>query len=257
MIRSPFRIDVEAKKRDFAGKAERETNMTGDGKGRIFELQQLRNRVEVFRDRSAAGKVLSTMLETYRKSDAIVLAVPAGGAEVAAVIARELLLPLDVAVVSKITPSWNTEVGYGAVAFDGTVMLNEDLLARFHLRDEEIEQGIAKTKEKVARRLKLLRGERPFPDLDRPVILVDDGLASGFTLHVAIQALKKARAGQIILAVPTAHEESLGRVIGEVESAYCPNIRGGSSYAVADVYEYWTDVEEKEVVMLLKEFNSR
>ena len=226
----------------------------GKGKGKIFELQHFRNRMEVFRDRSFAGGALSKMLEGYKNGSALVLAIPAGGVAVAAVIARELLLPLDVAVVSKITPSWNTEVGYGAVAFDGTVMLNEALLARFHLGKEEIEQGIAKTRAKVNRRLKMLRGDRPFPDLSRPVILVDDGLASGFTLHVAIQALNKAGTHEIILAVPTAHEESLDRVIGEVESVYCPNIRGASSFAVADAYESWRDVEEQEVVELLKEF---
>jgi len=234
--------------------ADWEPNMTGRGKGRIFELQHFRDRVEVFRDRSSAGKVLSGMLEMYRNSNALVLAVPAGGVAVGAAIAKQLLLPLDVAVVSKITPSWNTEVGYGAVAFDGTVMLNEDLLARLHLSREEIEQGIAKTKAKVNRRLKMLRGDRPALDLSRPVILVDDGLASGFTLHVAIQALKKAGTHEIVLAVPTAHEESLDKVIREVESVYCPNIRGGLSFAVADAYEYWSDVEEGEVVELLKEF---
>jgi len=229
-------------------------NTGGEGKAKIFELQHFRNRMGVFRDRSSAGGVLSKMLEGYKNGSALVLAIPAGGVAVAAVIARELLLPLDVAVVSKITPSWNTEVGYGAVAFDGTVMLNEVLLARFHLSREEVEQGIAKTRTKVHRRLKMLRGDRPFPELSRPVILVDDGLASGFTLHVAIQALKKAGTHEIILAVPTAHEESLDRVLGEVESVYCPNIRGGSSFAVADAYESWSDVEEQEVAERLKEF---
>jgi len=87
---------------------------------------------------SLSGKVLSGMLEMYRNSNALVLAVPAGGVAVGAAIAKQLLLPLDVAVVSKITPSWNTEVGYGAVAFDGAVMLNEDLLGRLHLSREEI-----------------------------------------------------------------------------------------------------------------------
>jgi predicted phosphoribosyltransferase len=222
---------------------------------KIFELPQLHNRERVFRDRAAAGKVLAEMLKEYQESNATVMAIPAGGVAVAASLARELALPLDVAVISKITPSWNSEVGYGAVAFDGTVRLNEDYLARFNLGREEIQKGIQKTKQKVARRVRMFRGDRPLPDFTRPILLVDDGLASGFTLRVAIEALHKAGSQQIILAVPTAHEESIQRVIGEVEAIYCPNIRGGLSYAVADAYEEWRDLDEEEVVKILKEFN--
>jgi predicted phosphoribosyltransferase len=221
---------------------------------KIFELPQLHNRQRVFKDRAAAGKVLAQMLKEYRDSNAMVMAIPAGGVAVAAILARELTLPLDVAVISKITPSWNSEVGYGAVAFDGTVRLNEDYLARFNLGQEEIQKGIQKTKQKVARRVRMFRGDRPLPDFTRPILLVDDGLASGFTLRVAIEALHKAGSQEIILAVPTAHEESIQRVIDEVEAIYCPNIRSGLSYAVADAYEEWRDLDEEEVVQILKEF---
>lgn len=173
---------------------------------------------------------------------------------VAVVIARELRLPLDVAVVSKIILPWNSEAGYGAVAFDGTVLLNEELLPRLHLTPEEIEQGKRKTEQKVDRRMKKLRGEQPMPDLHRPILLVDDGLASGFTLRTAIEALRKAGSRQIILAIPTAHEESLQTVAERVNAIYCPNIRGGPVFAVADAYEHWRDLEEEEVVSLLEGF---
>jgi len=222
---------------------------------KVIDLRELRNRVQVFRDRASAGKVLSGMLKAYQNSDAIVLAIPAGGVAVAAAIARELNLPLDVAVVSKITPPWNSEVGYGAVAFDGTIILNEEFLSRLHLSQQEIQKGIRKTEEKVARRIKMLRGDRLLPELRRQIILVDDGLASGFTLRVAIKALRKAGCQQIILAVPTAHEESIQRVVGEVEAIYCPNLRGGWQFAVADAYEHWRDLDEQEVIEILKEFN--
>lgn len=196
-------------------------------------------------------------MKGYRKSEAIVQAVPAGGVAVAAVIARELNLPLDVLVVSKITPPWNSEVGYGAVAFDGTVILNEELLSQFHLSQEEIQKGIKKTEEKVNRRLKVLCGNRPLPDFSKKIILVDDGIASGFTLRVAIEALRKAGSQHIILAVPTAHKESIEKMIGMVEAIYCPNIREGWQFAVADAYEYWYDLEEEEVIKILSDFHSQ
>jgi putative phosphoribosyl transferase len=221
---------------------------------KIFDLPKLRNRVRIFRDRASAGKVLAGMLEEFRGSEAMVMGIPAGGIAVAVEIARELHLPLDIAVVSKITLPWNSEAGYGAVAFDGTVMLNEELLSRLNLSDREIQTGIRKTKEKVSRRVMMFRGDRPLPDFKRPIILVDDGLASGFTLRVAIKALRQNGAASVILAVPTAHSESVQTILEEVEAIYCPNLRSGLSFAVADAYEQWSDLDEEEVIRLLQEF---
>jgi predicted phosphoribosyltransferase len=230
--------------------------MQGLDHPKIFDLPKLRNRVRVFRDRASAGKVLASMLEKFRRSDAIVTGIPAGGMAVAVEIAKELHLPLDIAVVSKITLPWNSEAGYGAVAFDGTVILNEALLSRLNLSDLEIQTGIKKTEQKVSRRVTMLRGNRPLPDFKRPVILVDDGLASGFTLRVAIKALRRAGATNVILAVPTAHSESVETILEEVEAIYCPNLRSGLSFAVADAYEQWSDLDEQEVIKLLQRFKA-
>jgi putative phosphoribosyl transferase len=215
----------------------------------IIELPELRERVRVFQDRRHAGEVLAEMLSSFSKSDAIVLAIPAGGVPVAAVIAENLKIPLEVAVVSKVTLPWNTEAGYGAVAFDGTMRLNEELVAGLGLSKDQIQRGIEQTTEKVRRRVKKFRGDRPFPDLvKRRTILVDDGLASGFTMLVAIEALRKAGAGQLSVAVPTGHALSLPRMAPEVEALYCANIRGGFGFAVADAYAVWTDVAEEEAI---------
>jgi predicted phosphoribosyltransferase len=223
---------------------------------KLFDLPKLRNRLRVFHDRVSAGKVLAGMLEEFRGTDALVMGIPAGGVAVAVEIARELHLPLDIAVVSKITLPWNTEAGYGAVAFDGTVILNEELLSRLNLSDQEIQTGIKKTEQKVSRRVTMLRGARPSPDFKRPLILVDDGLASGFTLRVAIKALRRNGAANLILAVPTAHSESVQSILEEVEAIYCPNLRSGLSFAVADAYERWSDLDEEEVVRILQDFKS-
>jgi predicted phosphoribosyltransferase len=196
------------------------------------------------------------MLEKYRNSHAMVMGIPAGGIAVAVEIARALHLPLDIAVVSKITLPWNSEAGYGAVAFDGTVMLNEELLSRLNLSNQEIRAGIEKTEQKVARRVTMLRGARPLPDFKRPIILADDGLASGFTLRVAIKAMRQAGATNVILAIPTARSESVQMLLKEVEAIYCPNLRSGLSFAVADAYEQWSDLDEPEVIRLLQEFEN-
>jgi predicted phosphoribosyltransferase len=214
----------------------------------VFEEQgDLRDRTRVFRDRAHAGAVLSAMLEPHyrHRAGGLVLAIPAGGVPVAAPIAERLCLPLDAAVVSKITPLGNSELGYGAVAFDGSVLLNEGLVRRLGLGEGEVAEGVARTRAKVERRNADLRQGRSYDVLaGAAVILVDDGLASGFTMRAGIAAVCAAGAASITLAVPTAHESSVPAVLGLVDAAYCANVRGGPRFAVADAYMTWVDVDE-------------
>ena len=131
----------------------------------VYELKQYREHTLVFRDRVHAGDILARMLHPYVQDKHLVLGIPAGGVPVGVVVAETLHVPFDVAVVSKITLPWNTEAGYGAVAFDGTVRLNKALMARIRLTDAEIQEGIKKTTAKVNRRMKKLRKKQPFPAL--------------------------------------------------------------------------------------------
>ena len=220
---------------------------------RIIEDIHLRERVQVFRDRVHAGKILASLLAEYRGSDALILAIPAGGVPVAAAMAEALGLAWDVAVVSKITPSWNSEVGYGAVAFDGTVAINEPMAERLGIDSAEREAGTARTREKVARRVQEFDAALSKEALvGRTLIVVDDGLASGFTMRVAIGSLRAWGPREILVAVPTAHSQSAALIAGEADALYCTNIRSGASFAVAHAYERWADVSEDEVLALLQ-----
>lgn len=217
-------------------------------KGSLFIKDELKDRLRVFSDRTHAGEILAEMLEEFRSLNSLILAIPAGGVPVASRIAELLEIPMDIIPVSKITPIWNTEIGYGAVSFDGTVLLNNELIIKLNLSTEEIERDLKKTREKVYRRMKNLRGKRQFPDLSgKNVIIVDDGLASGYTMKVAVDTVRKRRPARIIIAIPTAHEESLDILLNEVDAIYCANMRGGWHFAVADAYERWCDVNEEEV----------
>jgi predicted phosphoribosyltransferase len=214
----------------------------------VVDLPELRERERSFRDRAHAGKILADMLKEATEIDTLVMAIPAGGVPVASALSEQLNLPMDVAVVSKITLPWTTEAGYGAVAFDGTLRLNREMVRRVRLTDAEIRAGIEKTSKKVTQRVRDLRGYPALPDISTcPVILVDDGLASGFTMSVAVEALRKAGGSRIIVAVPTGHQRSVEWLATEVETLYCANVRGGWSFAVAAAYEQWADVDEDEV----------
>jgi predicted phosphoribosyltransferase len=206
----------------------------------------------VFRDRTHAGEVLADLLESWRAGDACVLAIPAGGVPVAAALCRVLALPLGVAVVSKITPPWNTEIGYGAVAFDGTALLNRELIAHLGLEASEVERGIETTRRKVRRRAAAFRGAiEPATIGGRDVLLVDDGLASGFTMRVAVDALRPLAPRRLGIAVPTGSPRTLGTLEALVDELYCANVRGGLNFAVADAYQRWSDVEESAVAAML------
>jgi len=181
-----------------------------------------------------------------------ILAIPAGGVPVAAALAGALDLPLDVAVVSKVTPSWNTEVGYGAVAFDGRVRIDAGRQAALGVDGADVRRDVDRARAKVRRRVESLRsGRGPLVAPGGAAVLVDDGLASGITLATAIEAVRDAGAGQIIVAVPTGHEDAVARIAGAVDEVHCANVRCGRTFAVADAYERWADVDEDEVARLL------
>lgn len=221
----------------------------------IREIRELRERIGVFRDRGEAGEKLAELLAPFRAWRPLVFGIPAGGVPVAARVAQGLDCCLEVAVVSKITIPWNTEAGYGAIAFDGTVRLNDSLLACLGLSEEQVRRGIDRTREKVDRRARMFRGDRPFPELaGRTVILVDDGLASGFTMRVALEALRKAGADRLVVAVPTGHLEAVDALADRVETLCCANVRSGWSYSVAAAYRRWSDVSEKQVCRILGRF---
>lgn len=216
----------------------------------IYHLPQLKNCKHVFRDRTHAGRCLADMIG---KSEGAVLGIPAGGIPVAVVVTTVLGLPMDVAVVSKITLPWNTEAGYGAVAFDNTMRLNRKLVGHLGLTEKQVQSGIRKTTEKVSHRKKRFKSAHPMLDLKgKSALVVDDGLASGFTMRAAVEALKNAGIEQLIVAVPTGHESTVHDIAPHVSAVYCANIRSGQRFAVADAYQAWTDVTDDDVETILK-----
>lgn len=218
----------------------------------LTDLAEMRDREEIFSDRVHAGCVLADLMAGRLAPGCMVLAIPAGGIPVACALAERLGLDIDVVVVSKITFPWNSEAGYGAVAQGGLVRLNDRILAGVHLDEAEIQKGIAATTAKINRRFKAFKADRPIPDIRRrPAVIVDDGLASGTTMDVAIEAVKKMKVASIAVAVPTGHLDSIRRIGTKVERIYCPNVRSGMRFAVATAYQHWADVPESEAIAMM------
>jgi putative phosphoribosyl transferase len=221
----------------------------------IHHMPSLQEKTGVFADRAEGGVRLAELLGKVNLTRPLVLAIPAGGVPVAANLADVLGAPLDIVVVSKITLPWNSEAGYGAVAFDGSCRLNQDLVLRAGLDEATVSAGISATLDKVKRRQRLFRRDSPLLQLaGRDVIVVDDGLASGYTLQVAVAALRRSGADRLLLAVPTAHTAAARQLAGEVEALYCANLRSGWSYSVAAAYRSWHDVTEAEAKLMLVQY---
>jgi len=222
--------------------------------GEITEDIALRNRTFIFRDRFHAGEELAEKLEGYKESGAYVLAIPAGGVPVGYILSKRLKLNFDIILVRKIHIPWNREAGFGAISWDGIVLFNEPLVQSLDLTEEEIDRCIEMERDDIAKRMRLFRGNKPFPDLrGKIVILVDDGMASGFSMLAAVESVKRRDVKEIVVAVPTASENAVSLVEPHVDKLVCLNIRSGPIFAVADAYKAWRDLREEDIMKILKE----
>lgn len=220
--------------------------------GIIRELPSMRDRAPVLHSRREAGRMLAQILADEEVRADVICPIPSGGVPVGVEIAVSLGAKLCIAVVRKVQIPGNTEAGFGAVAWDGSVLMHEKLEKRLGLRVSERDAAIARAREHVERRLALFTGGRPFPRLDGlHAVLTDDGLASGCTMLAAVRAIRSAGPSRVTVAVPTGSAVTVARVAREVDELACLNVRSGFSFAVADAYEEWYDLQDHEVLELL------
>jgi len=224
------------------------------GVSNLIEDSAYRNREFVFKDRLQASELLAEKLRLHVAGGNMqVLAVPAGGVPVGYVVAEKLKIPLDVVVVRKIQVPLNTEAGFGAVTWDGRVILNERFVAQLGLSEEVVGQCISRTRQILYERVQRFRGSRRFPDLSgRTVILVDDGLASGFSMLAAAGSVKTRYPRKIVIAVPTGSADAIELLAPTVDNLVCLNVRSGPIFAVADAYRNWYDLSDDEVLEYLR-----
>ncbi len=205
-----------------------------------------------FRDREDAGRRLGERLEQYRDEDPIILALPRGGVPVAYEISRALRAPLDIFIARKLGAPRRKEFGIGAVAQGGVLVLNERAVEVLEIPEEYIGRAVSEETEEIERRLRLLRGDRPEPEVGgRTVILVDDGLATGASMRAAAVALSEQEAGEVVVAVPVAPPETCAAFKDRVDRVICartPEL----FYAVGAWYDDFSEVGDDDVRHLLR-----
>jgi predicted phosphoribosyltransferase len=207
----------------------------------------------IFRNRSEAGRLLAGKLSDYaHRDDVLVLALPRGGVPVAYEIATALEVPLDVFVVRKIGLPGHEELAIGAIASGGSRMLNEQIIEAYDIDPRDIDDVVRREQAELERREREYRGDRPFPDLrNKTVILVDDGLATGSTMHVAVEALRSEGAKRIVVAVPVAPPDTCAafrRIADDIICASTPE----PFYAVGLWYADFSQTTDEEVHELLE-----
>ncbi len=205
-----------------------------------------------FRDREDAGRRLAERLNQFRDEDPIVLALPRGGVPVGYEIARALNAPLDVFIARKLGAPRRPEFGIGAVAQGGLRVLNPEAVRALEVSKEYIERVAAEETAEIERRLRLLRGDRPEPEVrERTTILVDDGLATGVTARAAIEALRRRNPKRLILAVPVCAEQTAELIRSEVDELVCLEAPS-NLMAISLWYQHFEQVSDEKVIELLK-----
>ncbi len=205
-----------------------------------------------FQDRKHAGKKLAEELIEYKNHmNVLLLALPRGGVPVAFEISKELLLPLDVLLVRKLGVPGQEELAMGAIASGDVRFINKDIIKQLDIPDYIIDRVVEKEQKELQRRNALYRNRLPFPKVeDKTVIVVDDGLATGATMKVAIEVLRKEKADKIIVAVPvtsaSAHDE-IEQMIDKLVCLHTPE----PFYGVGQWYMNFSQTTDKDVQQLL------
>lgn len=212
----------------------------------------------IFRDRTDAGRVLATRLGAYAdRADALVLGLPRGGVPVAREVARALRLRLDVFLVRKLGVPGHEELAMGAIASGGVRVLNTEVVANLRIPEAVIEEVAAAQTRELERREHVYRGARPPTEVrGLGVILVDDGMATGASMRVAVESLRSASPARIIVAVPVAPADAAGRFAGIADDFVCV-LSPLDFRAVGQFYVDFDQTSDDEVRALLQRAQGR
>ncbi len=207
----------------------------------------------MFKNRKAAGIELSKHLNEYAGQDTVLLAIPRGGALVANAIRKTLKCEWDLIIPRKLGAPFNREIAIGAVTQDGTLLLDEEMILYLDVSKEYIEKEKENQINEIKRRMRLYMGARePVSIKSKKVIVVDDGIATGFTIKAAIKSIQKSGASEIVIAVPVAPSDVVEDLLEIVDKVVCLE-SPYPFYAVGMFYEDFHQTTDNEVIELFTE----
>lgn len=216
------------------------------------------SRSPIFENRYDAGTKLATRLAEYKNQQVIVLAIPNGGVPVAVPVALALDADLDIVVARKLPIPLLPEGGFGAVADDGTTIFNQDVLKAINLDEHQINYQVNKVRSDIRQRSLIYRNNRTLSVVKgKTAIIVDDGLASGYTMLAAVESVKRRQPARIIVAVPAASEAAIARVVKAANRVVTVETSRTQKFYIADYYRYWNSLSDEEGVRCFKDWQAR
>ena len=208
----------------------------------------------LFRDRTEAGRLLVRELGELKGKDVVVLAIPRGGAVVASEVAHALKAPLDLIIPRKVGAPGNPELAIGAVTQDGAAIVDKEMTRMLGVSEKYLKEEVGRQVEEVGRRMKKYRGDRTYPRLkDKVVVIVDDGVATGYTMRAAIQSVRKQGPASVWVAVPVGPPESIEELSREADKVVCLR-KPEPFFAIGQFYEMFEQVEDEELIQILQQF---
>ena len=212
----------------------------------------------LFNDRYDSGRQLAQRLIAYQGQSVLVLAIPNGGVPVGLEIARTLDANLGVVIVRKLPLPLNPEAGFGAMTDDGSVIMNKELIKKTGLTPEQVNAQIDKVRNDIRQRSLLYRKDKPLAlTRGKIVIIVDDGLASGFTMKAAIESVRRRQPEEVIVAVPVASDSAIEQIKPTADKIITVTVDSKPQFSVASFYRRWYDLNDKEVIQCLEEWYAR
>lgn len=217
-----------------------------------------RSKKAEFESRFDAGSKLAEELKEYRGKEVIVLAIPNGGLPIGLQVALSLDAELDVVVSRKLPIPLRPEGGFGAVADDGTVMLNQEVVKIIDINNQQLNYQIQNVRNDVRQRSLFYRGSRPLSLVSgKTVIIVDDGLASGYTMMAAVESVRRKRPKEIIAAIPAASATAVKSVQRVADNVITCITSYEPKFYVSDYYTYWHDLSDNEGIKCIDEWKHR
>jgi len=215
-------------------------------------------REAIFENRYDAGRKLAAKLIEYKGKPIVVLAVPNGGVVVALGVALALEADLDLVISRKIPLPLSPEGGFGAVTDDGTIMLNEKLVNEAGLTPQQINYQVSQVRADIRQRSLLYHLDKlPAVLTDKTAIIVDDGLASGYTMMAAVESVRSRRPSEVVVAVPVGPEDAVKRIRKVADKVITCAVGTAPRFYVSDFYRYWHEISDNEVIQCLKEWRVR
>jgi putative phosphoribosyl transferase len=216
------------------------------------------SRSPIFENRYDAGAKLAEKLSVYRNQKVIVLAIPNGGLPIATPVALALDAELDIVVARKLPIPLLPEGGFGAVADDGTTIFNQDVLKSINLDEHQINYQVNKVRNDIRQRSLIYRNNRVLSIVKgKTAIIVDDGLASGYTMLAAVESVRRRQPALIVVAVPAASEAAVKRVEKAANIVVTVETAAVAKFFIADYFRYWNELSDEEGLRCFKDWQVR